>query len=330
MKENAVIINGVLYDAATGLPVKRSPEPSPEELGKPRRGTPPPSKVQKSTTLNRKTTRDPVVTEPKLNKSVSPIHRSIKAVKPRSAPRPTVAKPITPKPKPTPPKKIDTGGIPTKHPLVTHFADIRPSGNLRLDFDDKEYEPEPAVATEIEPEPISPRPERPKPEPITDDESSPIDELVDDVITKTDREPLPDRTGARRLPYRKPNRRTVIIVCALLAALIIGLIAVTNLPKIEVMIASQSSSIPGKIPSYTVPGYKLKTPVVYSDTYIQLTYENPRQDEKYTVMQSKTESEDAPFSINGNTGTIIKKGITYNISHATLSNEQLRRIADSL
>ena len=153
----------------------------------------------------------------------------------------------------------------------------------------------------------------------------------------------------------KPKRRAFNVAAASLGVLLItGYFTYVNMPNLSVRVAAAQAGIDASYPEYRPVGYRLNGPVAYQDGQVSMNfasnsgplafslnqsksswdssallekYVDPRSDGKYATYN------DGGLTIYtyGTDAAWVNGGILYTVEGtATLSNEQVRRIATSL
>ncbi len=324
MSNNKTItINGRLYDAVTGLPVKKpaSKDIEPIKVKKPVAKKPVAptrsatlAKVvhtgpQRSTTLRRSIAKKPVsaVKHPTRGRTMD-IARSAKISK--FAPHPV---PVTSQ-KPVSASKPDKA--PQLHPIAERAL--------------KRTEKKVAPATKT----LSGK------------------EIKDAAIEAALNSPKKKTKQKRQLPRWK-RRFLIAIACAVV---VIGATwAIYRfVPSISVSIASNQAGVSATYPEYTPDGFRLHQPVTYSEGQVVLVFASNSNEDSYSITQTKSSWDSTAVLDNivrkaagENYSTTTERGLTiysYNThaswvnagvlytieSNAQLSNEQIRRIATSL
>lgn len=167
-----------------------------------------------------------------------------------------------------------------------------------------------------------------RPTPVAKKKVAPLEEIdrvFRGVSGKIRREAKKD---FRRIKQSKKG--FYVVTGAVVVVLIIGILAVFNLPRIEMMIASNHAGVNGSVPTYMVPGYRKDGPVNYAEGQVRVVYWNDRQGEKYQVIEAKTDDEDTELVIGEGAATFVRGGVRYQIVFSALSEEQVRRVAESL
>jgi hypothetical protein len=153
----------------------------------------------------------------------------------------------------------------------------------------------------------------------------------------------------------KPKRRALNVAAASLGVLLItGYFTYVNMPNLSVRVAAAQAGIDASYPEYRPVGYRLNGPVAYQDGQVSMKfasnsgpvafslnqaksswdssallekYVDPRSEGKYATYN------DAGLTIYtyGTDAAWVNGGIMYTVEGtATLSNEQIRRIATSM
>jgi hypothetical protein len=153
----------------------------------------------------------------------------------------------------------------------------------------------------------------------------------------------------------QPKRRALNVAAASLGVLLItGYFTYVNMPNLSVRVAATQAGIDASYPEYRPIGYRLNGPVAYQDGQVSMKfasnsgplafslnqsksawdssallekYVDPRSDGKYATYN------DAGLTIYtyGTDAAWVNGGILYTVEgSATLSNEQVRRIATSM
>ena len=156
-------------------------------------------------------------------------------------------------------------------------------------------------------------------------------------------------------PTQGPKRRAFNIAAASLGVLLItGYFTYVNMPNLSVRVAAAQAGIDASYPEYRPVGYRLNGPVAYQDGKVSMNfasnsgpvafalnqersswdsaallekYVDPRSEGKYATYS------DAGLTIYtyGTDAAWVNGGIMYTVEgDASLSNEQIRRIATSL
>jgi len=149
--------------------------------------------------------------------------------------------------------------------------------------------------------------------------------------------------------------RRFTIITAIFAVLIIGAyLTWVNIPSISVGFAASQAGIEATYPQYKPDGYHLSQPVTYSDGTVTLSFKSNSDSSKYTIIQTRSSWDSSAVLTNivkkaagdnyvttqesgltiysfKDSATWVNGGILYTInSNAPLSGEQIRHIATSL
>jgi hypothetical protein len=316
MGKQTVTINGVIYDAQTGMAIggdKREVQPAISFA--------PASKVhpakaihhttQKSQTLRRQAVKH-IVTTPVVKKTTAvkpPITRSPAITK--FAPHPV----MTPKPAASARRVIDIA--PMSHPIAAKAA-------ARI------------VATK--------KAMAPKPSQIIKQEA------IAEALAKAPTHKTRDKAATRRA---KP--RLMTIATASLALLLLGgYFTYLNMPNLSVRVAAAQSGINASYPGYHPDGYSIHGLVTYNDSSVNMTFAANGGPQSYTLAQTKSNLDSSavlenyvkpkvggsyiPYSqqgltiyVFGNDAAWVNGGILYTINGtAPLSSDQILHIASSM
>lgn len=330
-----VTINGILYDAVTGLPVEGTSKHNVRVIRSDQKLA---RKVVGERIVLKKS---PVTVEPVIPRKRQPVKLSstrhhdamAKVKKPQKSltlNRRYVTKPV---------EKIHVSApratAVAKHPEVSHFNNGKPLPNpVKLPVKSPQSTPKPKSAAVTTPKNLmsdirrvvsKPKPLAAKPAPTKALPLEEVDRVFSEVTESISREFKRDVVKIKKSP-----KSFYIITAIVVAILIAGIIAVFSLPQIEMLIASRYAGIDGHLPAYIAPGYGIKGSVNYSADRVQIKYRNDRQSEEYTVIESATTEPDRELVIGGNSAIFVKSGIRYQITYSALSDEQIRRVADSL
>lgn len=320
-KQGKVTINGQEYDAVTGLPVLAKATAGPAAIGvpEPRHTATTPAthlhtKVQRSTTLNRKFIKKPT---PVRTTIVG--HRSksstIDGVKPAThiQVRKFAAHPVGAT------KSMDVG--PVTHPLVAK-AHARSAAKAATPAVHAQHTP----AAEI------------KKQALTEAVAS---------SHRATKQHVPHF-------LRQRQRLVGVITATFALVLLGGYFTYLNMPSLSVRVAAAQAGISAGYPNYRPDGYALNGPVTYSDGRVSMNFKANGGTTSFTVNQSKSSwnsdavldnyispragSSYVPYTERGltiytygNNAAWVNGGILYTIEgNAPLSSDQIRRIATSL
>lgn len=312
-----VKINGIAYDASTGLPIKSSKITSTKptsssntktaSLKKPvNRGKSIQKKPSRSTTLkrnfvNNKTTARNTKTTAKTKTVRNNTSNKIKVTNIQSKSKPIAS---------SRPETIPVTTV--RHPMVTHF----PVSHV--------------------PVADAPKKELSAKLPTEQDSSAFIDKFDDLLGTIGGEADSIDSSVETNFEIpstltQKRSKIAIIITFIITLLSLIGIVIILNLSLIQMFIASARTGVPGVLPSYTVPGFEIANVAVTNELNIEIKYQN-NNGQKYSVLQSKTTRPDTMLKINNNqsTATIIKNNILYTIIHNQLDETQIQSIANNL
>ncbi len=179
-------------------------------------------------------------------------------------------------------------------------------------------------------------------------------QVKDSAITRAiDATPTKKQAHQSKKPKTK-SRRQLWIVAALGLVLVISLAIFFYTPSLSVDIASARAGVNATYPKYIPAGYRLKQPVEYQDGKVSLHFKSTSSPDKFTIHQERnswdssavldsivrpatgdnymtTQEQGLTIYLFGEHAAWVNAGVLYTIdSSATLSGEQLRRIATSL
>jgi hypothetical protein len=160
---------------------------------------------------------------------------------------------------------------------------------------------------------------------------------------------------AQETSQPRPKRRALNIAAASLGVLLItGYFTYLNMPNLSVRVAAAQAGIDASYPEYRPVGYRLNGPVAYQDGQVSMNFASNSGPVGFSLNQAKSswdssallekyvdprsEGKYATYTDGGLTiytyGTDaawVNGGIIYTVEgSATLSNEQIRRIATSM
>jgi len=320
--KRTITINGRVYDAVTGLPVK-TPQPTPKVGPVPKKPTSKTvpqtrgqaaagavhSSMQRSITLARRAAKKPVA-------SVNKIVR-----------------------RPQPGRAMDIA--PTKN--LSKFAPhpvVKPT-----EKPDKPAQVHPAAERAIAKAQVKKQAQIKAATPPTSKE------IKEAAIAKAMTTPKPK---AKKAPKNKWTRR-VLIIAAIIVVIVSALYLVYRfIPSVSVSIAAAQAGVDARYPDYVPDGFSLKQPVTYSDGQVDLTFISNSNPTAYTISQKRSSWDSSAVLdkvvepvVGDNYATSQERGLTiytyskgaawvnggilYEItSDANLSNDQVRHIATSL
>ena len=324
MQANKTVeINGRLYDAVTGLPVKTVPPASEKGSGASRKLVSPEvvkqraatmvagsihTQPQRSQTLHRRATKKPGPTIAKRPQSGKHMDFARSAKVARFAPHPVaVTKPVS---------KETPDIAPKPHPMAQRVTAKSTAAKL------------------VAAAPMSAK------------------QIKDTAIAKA--LATPTAKPAKKNRGFKLSRRFTVVT-GIFTVLIIGAyLTYTNIPSLSVGFAAAQSGINATYPEYQPDGYRLSQPVTYSDGEVTLSFVSNSGTSEYTIIQTRSSWDSSAVLDNvvkpaagdnyvttqergltiysyKNSSTWVNGGILYMINaDAPLSGEQIRNIAASL
>lgn len=327
MSQQTVTINGIIYDAQTGLPLRNAPEVTPAVKPRAHHSQNIHRVTQKSATLNRAFVKK-VAHAQAQTQSVSVPAQIIKKQATTStpkvathqsptitrfAPHPTGAKPAV--------RHMDIG--PKAHPIVTKAQE-------RI-----QNTPKPSVV------PVA---HAVKPSHVIKNEA--ISEAMAKAPTHT----------AKAKPVKQPRKhsRTLSLMSASLALIMLaGYFTYLNMPNLSVRVAAAQAGFDATYPGYHPDGYRINK-VAYTEGQVGIQYVANGSDQEFTVKQEKSVWDSSallanyveptskggyiPHSEQGitvyifdNNAAWVNDGIRYTINgNAPLSSEQVLNIATSM
>lgn len=153
----------------------------------------------------------------------------------------------------------------------------------------------------------------------------------------------------------RSHRRILNVASASLAVLLLaGYFTYVNMPGLSVRIAAAQAGIDASYPDYRPVGYRLNGPVAYKDGEVVIQFASNSGPQKFALAQSKSTWDSSALLENyvdpksegryatyndagltvytyGTNAAWVNGGILYTVEgSAALSNEQVRRIATSL
>ncbi len=322
MTKKTVVINGIVYDHRTGMPLRA--ERSTTSTHK-RPAASVHVSLQKSSTLSRKYVR--------LEK------KTPKVAAPKPAPQP-VAPSITL-------KKQQRANAPTVHQKITRFAprtkpaELTKKGPVISDIGPAPHRLTHAVAQKT----TKPVARVVKPSQVLKQEA--LDKATAAMPSK--------RAKDVRAKKSAPKRRLASVASGAMALLLLGgYLTYLNMPALSTRVAAAQAGINATYPAYQPSGYSLSGPVAYQQGSVTMKFAANGGPQTFTVNQTKSGWDSsavlenyvtpkagdkyATDSVNGltiytyeNNAAWINGGILYTISgNAPLSTDQVKRIATSM
>jgi len=317
-KNKTVTINGRLYDAATGMPVKKAPARKTVErpASAPAAGVH--ATTERSQTLNRRVAQKKTTAAP--------------ARKPQSgrmmdvARSPKVARFTPPAPKAEPKKAASAPVVPDRKPVAHPMAERAVARTAAT-------QPAKVVSAEV---------------------TKSLKEIKNEEIEKALAADTPKQKVKKQGAWAKHSRKIVASIAIVGVLIVGGYVTLVNLPALSVWVASSQAGIKATYPSYSPDGYSLSQPVSFSDGEVTLNFVSNGGGGGYVIRETrsswdstavlenvvkKAAGEDYAttndsgltiYTFNGNAAW-VNGGILYTIdSSAPLSNDQIRSIATSL
>ncbi|HET8884131.1 MAG TPA: hypothetical protein VFM68_01530 [Candidatus Saccharimonadales bacterium] len=318
MSQQTVTINGVIYDALTGLPLQKATH---SQSIAPRTTTPIARHsqhvhhaTQKSATLNRTIVKQTTSTAKQIDRPVVQKNPAIK----KFAPHPIGAKQS--------PRSMDIG--PISHPLVVRAQQ----------------------KTHAVPKPTTVAVEKsthaPKPSQVIKQEA--IAEALDKAPRHNAKVKQVKQSGKKR------TRAMSIASASLALMMLAGYFTYLNMPNLSVRVAAAQAGFDATYPGYHPDGYRVDGPVAYNDGWVSMKFTANGGSQNFTVKQEKSgwdssallakyvePSSDGgyvPYNEQGltvyvfdNNAAWVNDGVRYTIEgNAPLSSSQILAIATSM
>lgn len=348
-----VTINGQKYDAVSGLPVPKNhpsstastphtPKPTVHADIKPVtkhtvertvQSTNPHTKIQRSTTLNRKFTKKPIPTTQTIAR-----HHPTRATRQDIRPITRTERPVTLSPtvrKFAPhPVGATQPNAETSEPEIQAPVTLHPHvAKAHVISQAKQAHRESAQAS--------------KHVPAAQIKQHSIAKAISDAATPTGKQ-------HKARFWQQKQRVTGVIAATFAIVLLGGYFTYLNMPNLSVRVAAAQAGIDASYPNYRPDGYALNGPVTFSDGRVSMNFKSNGGNSSYTVNQSKSSwNSDAvldnfvapkagdsymPYTERGltiftfgNNAAWVNGGILYTIEgDAPLSSDQIRQIATSL
>jgi hypothetical protein len=320
MKDNkAVIIKGKLYDSTTGLPIEK-PIQKTNEITSNKTST------VVTTTHKSLAKRSQAIYQRASQKTalhgkplVRKIGRSMDIARSKSIARFSHIHKATDQPKPQPAKRHpDIKHI--VHPMVARAEHIRSLKKLQS-----------------------------KPVEVPKTSKHIKEEAINEALKKASETKQPKKPNF----FKRHHRFINIFSISIFLIIMTGYITYLYMPNISVIVASTQAGINAKYPEYVPDGYKISGPVSYQNGEVTIDFRANTGSNKFLIKQAKSSWDSSAvknmvnkdskgefitteergltiFTYNGNAAW-VNGGILYTISgNATLSSDQVRRIATSL
>jgi hypothetical protein len=326
MSQQTVTINGIIYDAQTGLPLRKAPVAAAAVKSPAHHSKQIHQSTQKSATLNRAVVKKatPIITQKPLLRSAvnrpTTIQKS-QAVT-RFAPHPTGAKPAV--------RSMDIG--PVNHPMAAKLQHKAPVAS------------KPTVA------PVHHTAKAvahaPKPSQVIKNEA------ITEALDKAPHHNAPAHSKPVKQP-RKTSRLLSVASASLALIMLAGYFTYLNMPNLSVRVAAAQAGFNATYPGYQPDGYRIKK-VAYTEGQVGIQYVANGGTQAFTVKQEKSGWDSSallanyveptshggyiPHSEQGitvyvfdNNAAWVNDGIRYTIQgDAPLSSEQILDIATSM
>lgn len=330
MTQQTITINGMTYDAHTGLPIGKSTlSHAPKQvLAKPaaHQSHEMHQLTQKSHTLNRRVVK-------KASAPAAGVHAAPTAKSPmisKFAPRPAGA---------AKPRRVVSDFGPMAHPTVT-------KAHQRM----VQKAPPKSVVAPVHQVKVAPSPVKAAPKPSHVIKNEAIAEAID----KAPSHQAAAHKKAEHKPVRKTSRMLSVASASLALLLLGGYFTYLNMPSLSVRVAAAQAGIDASYPSYHPDGYSIHGPVGYNQGEVSMKFASNAGPQNFTITQSKTNWDSSAVDENyvkpkwgddkmtqieqgltiythdGN-AVWVNDGILYTIQgDAPLSASQIRNIATSL
>lgn len=348
MSKQTITINGIAYDAQTGLPVETTAAPMSAPVSfTPRKQVRPSqsvhTKVSKSQTLNRRTVK---------KSPVAPLSQTATQSRPtiaKFAPHPAGAKRAV--------KMMDFS--PSKRPAATsktpHVMPAKKASRVIMPPASQ------TVAAPVSMEPASvpmtvatsavPAAPMIKPSQVLKQEA------IDKALATPAAKETKRQTAKREKLAKKQKRssRIMSIASASFALLLLGgYFTYLNMPSLSVRVAAAQAGVSASYPGYKPDGYSINGLVTYSPGTVSMNFTANGSSRGYTIEQSQKNWDSSavlenyvkpkagesyiPYSERGltiytfeNNAAWVNNGILYTINgNAPLSSDQIRQIATSM
>lgn len=316
MSERTVMINGTMYDARTGMPVK---EHSPLQEAKPT----PKSEVRHSHSIHNVTQKSQTLNRRIVKKTTGPAIKS--HAKPHLRPdiqKSTAVSKFAPHPAGAKRTKAVSDIGPVAHPLA-----VKAAQQMQARTEHKN-----AVAA-------------PKPSHIIKQEA--VAQALDNA---------PSHSAATEQTKRKKRYPRILSVTSASLALLLlgGYFTYLNMPSLSVRVAAAQAGINASYPSYHPDGYSIRGTVAYDKGEVHMKFASNSGPQSFTVDQTKSSWDSSAVLENyvskkvgdnyitynehgltiytfGGNAAWVNDGILYTITgDAPLSGDQIRHIATSM
>jgi hypothetical protein len=244
--------------------------------------------------------------------------------------------------------------VPT-HPMVRRFSDVKPASNLHAKHHIKKETPRPIAhpmqkAVAHRTKPSHPAHHAPKPRPA----HTPAKVTKQHAIEKALQNAAPAHAHKKRSFAIRHPRLASAGTASLAIVLMAGYFTYINLPSLSVRVAAAQAGIDASYPGYQPAGYGIKGPVAYDNGEVSISFKSNTNPHQFSVNQSKSSWDSSALLANyvmpqssgdyisysdsgltiyayGTQAAWVNGGILHTIEgDANLSGEQIRRIATSM
>lgn len=353
MRKTTITINGRLYDAVTGMPIKQpeTPAAQPASVAKPQQAQQP---MRRFSDITPKAAPvkplTPAAHPARQHHSATHVHQ-----KPQRSV--TLNRELTKKPEPavqaTPaPAAQPAETTPTRSPHISRFATPMAPAPVAVPVtDDLPTPPEPPQATPIHPHVIKALQHRQATQaPAPHHSSKELKEmLIKEQLAQVSTQPEKPKKGF----FARQPKLASVLVSSLSLLILGGYFSYINLTNISMRVAANRAGIEANFPTYRPSGYSLDGPITYAPGEVSINYRSNTNNNGFTLTQKASEWDSQAVLDNfvrkqsSNYLTIQERGITvYTFSNkaawvnggllhvvegnATLSSDQILRLATSL
>jgi hypothetical protein len=337
MSQQTVTINGIIYDAQTGLPLRKAPQPVALAASRTTQHSQNIHKAtQKSATLNRAAVRAAVkkmqaaqIATPQTTQAHI-VKKPVVQAKPAAQKSPAITK-FAPHPTGTKPavRHMDIG--PVSHPMAAKVQQKIQAAPKPVAH--------PAVAQHHKPVTHAPKPSQ-----VIKNEA---------IAEALDKAPHHNAKAKQAKQPRKHSRSFSIMSGALALIMLAGYFTYLNMPNLSVRVAAAQAGFDASYPGYHPDGYRINK-VAYNEGQVGIQYVANGGTQGFTVKQEKSGWDSSallanyveptsgggyiPHSEQGitvyvfnNNAAWVNDGVRYTINgDAPLSSEQILNIATSM
>ncbi len=339
-KQQTITINGVAYDAHTGMRIETTPQEKKPEKAVAKKTAEIPAKrprsvsataihgnrTKKSATLSRRYVATPAHKKPTLvKKPMVSKHVKSPMISKFAKAAPVATAPTAPKPASA---AHDIGPVP--HPKVTHRPPAVIPKATKLRSTNIRHRAAPAAQ------------KAPTTNTVTKQSA------IEQALAKS-------KPNKKEVKNAKRGKRLMSIATGSLAlVLLAGYVTYINMPSLSVRVAAMQSGVAATYPSYQPAGYSLRGPVAYEDGQVTMKFASNTSRQNFTLNQSRSTWDSSALLDNyvqqasngqyqtyndsgltiyvyGTDAAWVNGGILHTISgDASLSNEQIRHLATSM